>query len=187
MMSRSLSPSTRTIGSLEGALIPLDSDQYSRIGYDLSMLAMMAPSRRIGRKGLRRPRSRELDALEGNEYLVFPIPDGVVFPNLVMPIFVPRERSARVAEEAEANDTPLLVVAQRDPDVGHPDIADLYSIGTSVEIGARAADARRQHYRAGAGHRTGAHHRGDRNRAVPARPRRAAYTRMSATTWRAKR
>ena len=113
----------------------MDSDQYSRIGYDLSMLAMMAPSRRIGRKGLRRSRSRELDALEGNEYLVFPIPDGVVFPNLVMPIFVPRERSARVAEEAEANDTPLLVVAQRDPDVAHPDISDLYSIGTSVEIG----------------------------------------------------
>ena len=113
----------------------MDSDQYSRIGYDLSMLTMMAPSRRIGRKGLRRSRSRELDALEGNEYLVFPIPDGVVFPNLVMPIFVPRERSARVAEEAEANDTPLLVVAQRDPDVVHPDISDLYSIGTSVEIG----------------------------------------------------
>jgi ATP-dependent Lon protease len=113
----------------------LDSDPFLGIGHDLSMLTMMARSRRPNRSGFRRPRPRDLDGLEGNEYLVFPLPDGVVFPNLVMPIFVPRERSVRVVEDAEASDVPLLVVAQRDPDVEHPDISDLYTIGTSVEVG----------------------------------------------------
>jgi ATP-dependent Lon protease len=96
---------------------------------------MMPRSRRVGRAGARRSRGREMNGLGGAEYAVLPMPDAVVFPNLVMPLYVPRERSARAAEEAEASELPLLVVAQRDPDILHPDISDLYTIGTAVEVG----------------------------------------------------
>ncbi len=83
----------------------------------------------------RRARSADIETAEGNEYPVLPMPDTVVFPNLVMPLFLGRDRTARAVEAAEAMETPLLVVCQRDPEVIEPDLADLFQIGTAVEIG----------------------------------------------------
>jgi len=83
----------------------------------------------------RRARTADVETVEGNEYPVLPMPDTVVFPNLVMPLFLGRDRTARAVEAAEAMEVPLLVVCQRDPEVIEPDLADLFQIGTSVEIG----------------------------------------------------
>ena len=66
---------------------------------------------------------------------LLPLRDTIVFPGLVSPLFVGRDRSIRAVEAAEAMDVPLLVVAQRDPEVTDPELDDLYTIGTAVEIG----------------------------------------------------
>ena len=98
----------------------------------LQMLARRKPGRP---REVRRPRSHDLDTHEGNEYPVLPMPDTVVFPNLVMPLFLGRDRTAHAVEVAEATDAPLLVVCQRSGEVTEPDLSDLYQIGTSVDIG----------------------------------------------------
>jgi ATP-dependent Lon protease len=77
----------------------------------------------------------EIESLEGNEYPVLAMADTVVFPDLVTPLFISRDRSLRAVEAAEAVEGPLLVVAQRNAEVIDPDLTDLYTIGTAVEIG----------------------------------------------------
>ncbi len=115
----------------------VDYQQPPNMGPALSLLNMLAPRRRTATRArdVRRPRSHELEGLEGNEYPLLPMPDTVVFPNLVAPLFLGRDRLARAVEAAEAMEVPLLVVAQRNPEVTDPDLADLYNIGTAVEIG----------------------------------------------------
>ncbi len=99
----------------------------------ISFLARGGFSRRRGRG--RGARLRDADGLEGTEYPVLPLRDAVVFPNMVSPLHLGRDRSLRAVEDAESRDLPLLVVAQRDPDVTDPDLEDLYRVGTAVEIG----------------------------------------------------
>ncbi len=107
------------------------------MGAELTLLNMLAPRRRPAsrEREVRRRRGHDLEGLEGNEYPLLPMPDTVVFPNLVAPLFLGRDRLARAVEAAEAMEVPLLVVAQRDTEVVDPDLADLYAIGTAVEIG----------------------------------------------------
>ncbi len=122
----------------------VDLEQYvdeleherTRIGPEWPLLNMLA-RRRTGRtrEGRRATAGHDLESLEGNEYPVLPLPDMVVFPNLVTPLFLGRDRSARAVEAAEAMEVPLLVVAQRDPEILDPDLSDLYTIGTVVEVG----------------------------------------------------
>lgn len=110
--------------------------ELPEIDDDLSLLNLLARGGSHSRKRtVRTGRSREVDGLEGNEYPVLALRDTVVFPNLVAPLFIGRDRSVRAVEAAESNDLPLLVVAQRDPDVQEPELSDLYTVGTSVEIG----------------------------------------------------
>lgn len=65
---------------------------------------------------------------------VLPLRDVVVFPYMVMPLFVGRPKSIRSLEEAMENNKQLLLVSQRKPDIEEPKIADLYKIGTLVNI-----------------------------------------------------
>jgi ATP-dependent Lon protease len=102
----------------------------------LSLLSLLARERKRPRPSIpRRQRVIELEGLEGNEYPVLPMRDTVVFPNMVAPLFIGRDRSTFAVEAAEALNVPLLVVAQRDPEAANPQLSDLYSIGTAVEIG----------------------------------------------------
>ena len=98
----------------------------------------------LGRRRGMRPREvrrplrasdEEMESSEGNEYPVLALHDTVVFPNLVTPLFVGRDRSVWAVEAAEAMQRPLLVVAQRDPELTDPTLSDLYAVGTSVDIG----------------------------------------------------
>jgi ATP-dependent Lon protease len=102
---------------------------------ELSLLNLLARGTRTRKSTARPQHTVELESLEGNEYPVLPLRDTVVFPGLVSPLFIGRDRSIRAVEAAEATETPLLVVAQRDPEVLDPDLSDLYSIGVAVEIG----------------------------------------------------
>ncbi len=100
-----------------------------------ALMSLMARKPAARRGETRRPRSHEIEGLEGNEYPLLPLADAVVFPNMVTPLFLGRDRSVRAVEAAESMHVPLLVVAQRDPDVQDPDLSDLYTIGTAVEVG----------------------------------------------------
>ncbi|MGQ9490613.1 MAG: endopeptidase La [Anaerolineae bacterium] len=113
----------------------LDRNIGSRIAPEWPLINLLARRRSRKEQEPRRASSRDLEGLEGNEYPVLPLPDTVVFPNLVTPLFLSRDQSVRAVEAAEEMEVPLLVVAQRNPEVADPDLADLYSIGTAVEVG----------------------------------------------------
>src|SRR5688572_26362001 len=61
---------------------------------------------------------------------VLPLRDVVVYPNMVIPLFVGREKSIRALDAAMEGDKQILLVAQRSPDVDDPGGKDLYSVGT---------------------------------------------------------
>jgi ATP-dependent Lon protease len=66
---------------------------------------------------------------------LLPLRDVVIFPHMVTPLFVGRDRSMRAVEEASTKEGYLIVTAQRDPDLMDPTPADLYTVGTHVSIG----------------------------------------------------
>lgn len=65
---------------------------------------------------------------------VLPVRDTVVFPQMVTPLFVGRDRSLRAVEAALSQDAPIVVLAQRDASLQNPGPDDLQVIGTEVTI-----------------------------------------------------
>jgi ATP-dependent Lon protease len=68
------------------------------------------------------------------ELPVLALREFVVFPYMVLPLFVSRERSIAAVEDALASDRLVLLVAQRNPDQVDPDPDDLYQTGTVAMI-----------------------------------------------------
>jgi ATP-dependent Lon protease len=64
-----------------------------------------------------------------------PLRDLVLFPQMVMPLFVGRERSLAAIKAAVADGETLIVAAQEDGEIVDPTEADIYRIGTEVAIG----------------------------------------------------
>ena len=65
---------------------------------------------------------------------VLPLRDVVVYPNMVIPLFVGREKSIQALDAAMADNKQILLVAQKSADLEEPVIEDLYSIGTLSSI-----------------------------------------------------
>ena len=63
-------------------------------------------------------------------YSVLPLRDTVVFPSVVVPLFVGREKSVRALEEVVRKDGRVLLVTQKNGGVDNPQVSDLYEIGT---------------------------------------------------------
>ncbi len=61
---------------------------------------------------------------------LLPLRDLIIFPHMMMPLFVGRDRSIRALEEAMTNQTDIILVAQRDAKTNSPEPKDIYSIGT---------------------------------------------------------
>src|SRR4051812_38145355 len=61
---------------------------------------------------------------------VLPLPDVVVFPYMIVPLFVNRDRSAKAVDQALAENRMILLVAQKDSNVDDPKAEDLYDFGT---------------------------------------------------------
>ena len=61
---------------------------------------------------------------------VLPLPDVVVFPYMIVPLFVNRERSAKAVDQSLAENRMIMLVAQKDPNVDDPKAADLRDFGT---------------------------------------------------------
>ena len=66
---------------------------------------------------------------------VLPLRDLVVFPHMVSPIFVGRETSLLAIEEAQMNDSTVIALTQRDPDVDDPRQGDFLNIGVELAVG----------------------------------------------------
>jgi ATP-dependent Lon protease len=61
---------------------------------------------------------------------VLPLPDVVMFPYMIAPLFVNRERSAKAVDQALAENRMILLVAQKNPNVDEPRAEDLHQFGT---------------------------------------------------------
>ena len=65
---------------------------------------------------------------------VLPLRDVVVFPYMVMPLFVGRPRSIHSLDEAMNHGKQLLLVSQKQPELEEPGVEDLYDVGTIANI-----------------------------------------------------
>ncbi|SDQ20947.1 endopeptidase La [Pseudoxanthomonas sp. CF125] len=65
---------------------------------------------------------------------VLPLRDVVVFPHMVIPLFVGRDKSMRALEQAMEADKRILLLAQKSAETDDPTAADMYSIGTLAQV-----------------------------------------------------
>ena len=65
---------------------------------------------------------------------LIPLRDIVVFPNMVAPLFVGRDKSVKALEDAMNNDKEIILVTQRDSAVDDPEYKDIYEVGTLGKI-----------------------------------------------------
>jgi ATP-dependent Lon protease len=70
-----------------------------------------------------------LDALP-----VLPLRDVVVYPHMVIPLFVGRDKSMRALERAMEGERQILLVAQTSPDIDDPEVSDLHQVGTLAGV-----------------------------------------------------
>jgi ATP-dependent Lon protease len=71
-----------------------------------------------------------LDLPRGSLYPVLPLRDIVVFPHMIVPLFVGRERSVRALEDVMKDDKQILLVTQKNASQDDPTPADIFSVGT---------------------------------------------------------
>lgn len=74
------------------------------------------------------------DEVREGFYAVLPLRDIVVFPHMIVPLFVGREKSIRALEETMAVDKQILLVTQKNASDDDPKSEDIYDIGTFANI-----------------------------------------------------
>jgi ATP-dependent Lon protease len=84
----------------------------------------------------------DIDDLLGDEgdssaddYPLLPLRDTVVFPHMMAPLVIGRDRSIKAIEAAVAEDSRIVVVTQRDPAILEPELEDLHPIGVEMAVG----------------------------------------------------
>ncbi|ENM3858951.1 endopeptidase La [Vibrio cholerae] len=75
-----------------------------------------------------------LERSERIEIPVLPLRDVVVYPHMVIPLFVGREKSIQCLEAAMDNNKQVLLVAQKKAETDEPKVADLFEVGTVATI-----------------------------------------------------
>ncbi|QJC36096.1 endopeptidase La [Enterobacteriaceae endosymbiont of Donacia cincticornis] len=65
---------------------------------------------------------------------VLPLRDVVVYPHMVIPLFIGREKSIRCLEAVMNNDKKVMLVAQKEASNDNPNINDLFKVGTVTSI-----------------------------------------------------
>ncbi|HUV73173.1 MAG TPA: endopeptidase La [Anaerolineae bacterium] len=68
------------------------------------------------------------------EYPLLAVRDAVVFPHMMIPLFVGRDRSLRAVDEALDSDHCIMIVTQKEPEIRDPAPEDMYSVGTVATI-----------------------------------------------------
>ncbi|OYD24896.1 endopeptidase La [Oceanimonas baumannii] len=75
-----------------------------------------------------------LERSERIETPVLPLRDVVVYPHMVIPLFVGREKSIRCLEAAMEQDKKVLLIAQKDASTDDPGADDVYQVGTVANV-----------------------------------------------------
>ena len=69
-----------------------------------------------------------------NPLPLMPVRDVVIFTDMLLPLFIGREKSVRAVEEAIANDRFIFLATQKDPSIENPGPNEIYKIGTVARI-----------------------------------------------------
>ena len=72
--------------------------------------------------------------LSEQEVPVLPLRDVVVYPHMVIPLFVGRDKSIKALDAAMGADKQILLIAQKNADVDDPAVGDLHDIGTLANV-----------------------------------------------------
>jgi len=67
-------------------------------------------------------------------YPVLPLRDIVVFPHMIVPLFVGREKSVKALENVMANDQKILLISQKDANDDDPGPEDIFTVGTIASV-----------------------------------------------------
>ncbi len=94
----------------------------------------MTQSDRPGPEGSPEPRKPETALGGGDMLAVLPLRDIVVFPHMIVPLFVGREKSVRALEAVMKEDKQILLVAQKNASQDDPSVEDIYRVGTVSTI-----------------------------------------------------
>jgi ATP-dependent Lon protease len=71
-----------------------------------------------------------LETARGALYPVLPLRDIVVFPHMIVPLFVGREKSVRALEDVMKDDKQILLVTQKNASQDDPSTSDIFTVGT---------------------------------------------------------
>src|ERR1700737_4895011 len=80
------------------------------------------------------PPGSELQLQIPTELPLLPLRDIVIYPFMIVPLFVSREKSIRAVDEALGENRMILLASQRDLDKEEPSADDLYKVGTAAVI-----------------------------------------------------
>jgi ATP-dependent Lon protease len=75
-----------------------------------------------------------LDSSAGQVYPVLPLRDIVVFPHMIVPLFVGREKSVLALEDVMRDDKQILLIAQKNASDDDPAQEDIYTVGTVATV-----------------------------------------------------
>ncbi len=77
---------------------------------------------------------KKAEKLGSKLFPLLPLRDVIIFPHMVVPLFVGREKSIAALEEASRTGNELFLVTQKDASILNPEREDLYDLGTVVNI-----------------------------------------------------
>ena len=69
-----------------------------------------------------------------NSYPVLPLRDIVVFPHMIVPLFVGREKSVKALEEVMQDDKDIVLASQIDPNEDDPSKDGIYNVGVIANV-----------------------------------------------------
>ena len=78
--------------------------------------------------------SKSIEQGQAQTYAVLPLRDIVVFPHMIVPLFVGREKSVKALEDVMKDDKQILLVAQRNAAQDNPTEKDVYDVGTIASV-----------------------------------------------------
>ena len=70
----------------------------------------------------------------GESFPVLPLRDIVVFPHMIVPLFVGREKSVRALEEVMKTEQQILLVAQKDAGDDNPGESNIFKVGVIANV-----------------------------------------------------
>lgn len=78
--------------------------------------------------------AKNTSTTENQQLPLLPLRDLIIFPHMMMPLFVGREKSINALEDAMSKQTDIILAAQKDAKTNNPEEKDIYSIGTVGSI-----------------------------------------------------